>query len=296
MESAPLGRVADYLIWTTGENGGVAIHRSDGVSIDAVFLARSDPHQASPLGDYLYFEISANRRRQLWRSDGTLGGTVLVADNLSPVAWSVAELEGAHYLLEASQLSRVGLDGRAVVVTAGGFSSAGNLVEWRDALYFSALVPEGESSTRWLIRSNGTSIGTVPVTPIGDPTLVPSPNQIFFKTHDPAHGVELWRTDGTVLGTRLVADIASGTAGSSPSDLAVIGNLVYFAADDQVHGREPWVSDGTSTGTRMLADIAPVGLAPSWPAGFTRIGSNIFFRATDGEVGQELWVQPVETP
>src|SRR4051812_7330089 len=38
----------------------------------------------------------------------------------------------------------------------------------------------------------------------------------FFSATTPAAGRELWRTDGTAAGTKLVADIRFGVEGSSP--------------------------------------------------------------------------------
>jgi ELWxxDGT repeat protein len=46
---------------------------------------------------------------------------------------------------------------------------------------------------------------------------------LFFAATDGAHGVELWRSDGTAEGTAMVKDIAPGAAGSSPAHLVVIG-------------------------------------------------------------------------
>lgn len=65
-------------------------------------------------------------------------------------------------------------------------------------------------------------------------------------------GAELWVTDGTPLGTRLIADIRPGEEGSAPQDAVVAGEKVFFTADDGLHGRELWVTDGTSSGTRMF--------------------------------------------
>ncbi|MEZ5990305.1 MAG: hypothetical protein R3F30_14530 [Planctomycetota bacterium] len=62
---------------------------------------------------------------------------------------------------------------------------------------------------------------------------------------------EPWRTDGTVAGTTLVADINPSDAGSDPYYLTPIGSKLYFRADDGTHYAERlWVTDGTAAGTR----------------------------------------------
>ena len=63
---------------------------------------------------------------------------------------------------------------------------------------------------------------------------------LFFEANDGTHGYELWETDGTPTGTKLVKDIQPGAGSSTPSNLAVVGNTLFFSADDGMHGREPW--------------------------------------------------------
>jgi len=45
-------------------------------------------------------------------------------------------------------------------------------------------------------------------------------DQLFFYAYDNDHWYELWVTDGTEAGTRLVKDIFAGDMGSYPHDLA----------------------------------------------------------------------------
>ena len=78
---------------------------------------------------------------------------------------------------------------------------------------------------------------------------------IFFRANDGVHGAELWATDGTAQGTRLVRDIRPGEAGSGPTLLTPVGSRVYFTAVDGLHGRELWVSDGTRAGTHIVKDL-----------------------------------------
>lgn len=51
---------------------------------------------------------------------------------------------------------------------------------------------------------------------------------------------ELFVTDGTEAGTRLVGEQMPGTAGSNPGNFFTFKNNVYFAATDSLAGREPF--------------------------------------------------------
>lgn len=89
-----------------------------------------------------------------------------------------------------------------------------------------------------------------------DPRLLTRVGQVvLFTASDGVHGRELWKTDGTTQGTRMVRDIRLGLAGSQPQDLARVGNRLFFTANDGIHGRELWVSDGTRAGTRLVRDL-----------------------------------------
>lgn len=106
------------------------------------------------------------------------------------------------------------------------------------------------------------------------------------------HGAELWTSDGTAAGTRLLRDITPGALGSGLWDapLVAVGQHGAFAfpAPDAAGGLELWTSDGTTGGTRPLHDLAPGGRG-STPTNLTVSGPRLFFVADEGEHGRELW-------
>ena len=67
----------------------------------------------------------------------------------------------------------------------------------------------------------------------------------FFAAADATHGEELWVTDGTKEGTRMVTDIQAGDGSSSPAYLTRFNDKVVFSAVNDEGDREPWISDGT---------------------------------------------------
>ena len=77
----------------------------------------------------------------------------------------------------------------------------------------------------------------------------------FFAATDAEHGSELWVTDGTPAGTRLVKDINPGVATSNVSYLTRFNDKVVFQATTDDEGAELWISDGTEDGTYMIKNI-----------------------------------------
>ena len=110
----------------------------------------------------------------------------------------------------------------------------------------------------------------------------------YFAADDGIHGRELWRSDGTAVGTGMVRDICPGVCSGSPSWITATASGVFFAASDGEHGVEIWGSDGTGVGTRMLADIWR-GPGSSTPSGFSAFGGLVLFRAATPDHGREPW-------
>ncbi len=118
---------------------------------------------------------------------------------------------------------------------------------------------------------------------------------LFFAAGDRRHGNELWRSDGTRRGTRMVKDIRPGPrpcaaskgacrsqgATSYPSGLTAVGRTLYFTADDGIHGSELWRSDGTARGTRLVKDMNP-GAGAAGLGQPTDVAGTLFFTASDG--------------
>ncbi|MGD1920167.1 MAG: ELWxxDGT repeat protein, partial [Pleurocapsa sp.] len=69
-------------------------------------------------------------------------------------------------------------------------------------------------------------------------------NKLYFTANDGETGIELWVSDGTSEGTRLVEDIFPGNSSygyaysSSPISLTEFNGELYFSADDGEIGRE----------------------------------------------------------
>lgn len=275
----------------------------------------------------LYFTADDGQNGdELWKSDGTSEGTELVKDiNPGPDSSSpslLTEVNGTLFFVagragEGAELwkSDGTPDGTVLVkdIISGEVSSSpNNLINANGTLYFVARVDTGFGG-RQLLKSDGTEEGTVLINdgtvsgsfwppkfaPLGfSAYMTLFQSQVYFvaEVDNGSTGFELWKTDGTALGTVIVKDINDGPPDSSPSHLIDVGGILYFGANDGDTGTELWASDGTEAGTMLIKDIRPglessLGvLANQTATSMTEYLGLLFFVADDGVLGKELWV------
>jgi ELWxxDGT repeat protein len=77
---------------------------------------------------------------------------------------------------------------------------------------------------------------------------------LFFTADDGAHGTELWTSDGTPDGTKMLKDIQPGQQGSVPFQLTAVGSTLFFLVNFGDPSGGLWKSDGTADGTVPLKD------------------------------------------
>src|SRR5918992_3054118 len=193
------------------------------------------------------------------------------------------------------------------------------LVDFKGRLLFGANHPKfGEE----LWKSNGTRSGTRLVKDIDPGPLVikkmektetgsSAPDSvlrtkkwIYFQATTAKYGEELWKSDGTEKGIKVVKDIVPGPGASDAEDIvSTAPRTTFFRAWDKKHGEELWKTDGTEKGTKLIKDINPdlppgarcpqgdCGIPKGWshPDTVTVMGKQVFFAADDGKHGVELW-------
>ncbi|EAY26097.1 Ig-like domain-containing protein [Microscilla marina] len=229
----------------------------------------SNPENLTNINGTLFFTADADFdgggssiNRELWVSDGTDAGTMMVLD-----------------------------------INPGGSSNPSNLVEKDGLCYF--LADDGAGTALW--KSDGTPGNTSKITfPSGTTVdanagLVNSNNILFFAASDATDGTELWISpDGTTVGR--LKDIFPGTSSSNPTGFVDVGGICYFSAAGETTGAELWKSNGTAPGTVLVKDIQP-GSFPSAPQDLTAVRglvngatkSVLYFTAFRGDTGRELF-------
>ncbi len=166
----------------------------------------------------------------------------------------------------------------------------GNILRYISALLFLGLTSSAAIAAPHLVADLNTGPNTDPV-PIGlfadSGMTISHDGVLYFSAGDPAHGRELWRSDGTAAGTYRLTDVCSGRCDSSPDNIAFSRGQLYFVADDGFSGRELWQSDGTPGSEHRVRDICP-GPCSSNPSGLLDAGDALYFMALNGK-SQQLW-------
>jgi ELWxxDGT repeat protein len=220
------------------------------------------------VGEQIFFSAAdAVHGQELWVSDGTPGGTRLLKDLLP--------------------------------------GSAGSLPSWltdlNGTLIFTARATEAAGDSLW--RSDGTPAGTYELVSaerlfsIAQLTVVA--NHVYFIADDGVHGLELWASDGTAQGTRLVRDIYAGSRGSYPEQnmpmgyrnfaLTKVGARLFFTAEAPDTGYGLWVSDGTAQGTTFVSRLNDGPVAPEFWELTALNDTTLLFIARTGRLNYALY-------
>lgn len=266
--------------------------------------ANSNPTEMTAWnGEVVFAANNGTQGAELWRSDGTPGGTILVrnirsgSDSSNPAGfhdWDGVVYFAANNGDDGRELWKTeGSNGDTVMVKniddAAG-SDPGDFVEHRSLLYFAATTT---THGRELWSTNGTGGGTTRRTDLNAATLSTNPELLtvagttmYFAGTTVATGRELYavENDGDVV---LLANINSA-ADSRIANLTALDSVLVFSAEDTSAGNEPWKSGGTSGSTSRLANIDPTS-SGSNPQNFARLGSIVLFAADDADRGMELW-------
>lgn len=115
---------------------------------------------------------------------------------------------------------------------------------------------------------------------------------LFFRAEIYPYGTELWRSDGTDQGTRMVKDINEGFGGSSPDNMVVLNNTLYFSIRNSEGIGELYKSDGTESGTVLVKSFQEDDNDTNNNRIYDIFVSNekIFINVDTQSYGRELWV------
>ena len=280
--------------------------------------AGSDPADFTSVGATSFFVANtAQAGYELWKSDGTPAGTMLVKD-INPGAasssptWLTSTGEKLFFFADdgSSGMELWVSDGtpagtvRTKDIAAGSVSSydinfTPRPINLNGVLIFGVhYIAESQSHTG-LWRSDGTAAGTTMVKDLKHPGFAPVYHMeriggtVFFAADngEPYSG-GLWKTDGTPAGTTPVKYLQYIT------ELKAVGNTLFLKGglSGEIPADELWKSDGTEAGTVMVKDIN-VGNQGSSITELVEFNGQLFFQANGGDqmanpstaTGAELW-------
>lgn len=117
-------------------------------------------------------------------------------------------------------------------------------------------------------------------------------DKLIFEASVADTGREIWESDGTTSGTKLIKDIYSGIESSVTGALtsgAVINNIFYFLAKDESSRGEIWKTDGTTAGTAKVTSFINGRTSK-----LTAVGNSIYF-LIQKEYNLQVWKTDVTT-
>jgi ELWxxDGT repeat protein len=205
---------------------------------------------------------------RLWKSDGTVPGTVIVKDSIiSTTVQDIIKLfnvNGTLFFTLAKNGSATTATKTELWKTDG---TPGNAV-LIDSLSHSAGGGSGGAPLNWTV--------------VGD--------KLFWNMAN-ANGRELWVTDGTTAGTKEVLDLWAGSSGGVEDfQMVAYNGKVYFRGITSLGNTELYSSDGTAGGTGLVKEINPSTSfsGASYPANWIVYNNELYFSADDGTNGA-LW-------
>jgi ELWxxDGT repeat protein len=317
---------ADDLLFFTGTDPehGAEPWVSDGTSGGTRMVADlvpgemgSSPFLFTSFDGQMFFTSEQENSKGLWITDGTLDGTSNIYPSNQPVIWMTPNGGWLYFSLEGKIIRYGGAGNTFEVITSSNLSVQRYINSYNhspiiNGVLFFLAYDSATGTELWGLDLNTlVSTRVMDIYPGVDPVsgmvnssnptdLTVVGNTLFFTAVDGTHGSELWASDGTPAGTRLVRDIMPGTVDWGYYNLTAVGGWLYFTVDDGIHGRELWRSDGTSANTELVADLAPgeVSGVALFPDKITSIsGSEVLIPACNAAAGAgngvELWKIPV---
>ncbi len=279
----------DFVVsWVGHHDGSGTSVMSSGPITPTEFYV--EPVLSATTGKIIFQAFSATNGNEVWVTDGTTEGTVLLKDIIEGGASGIPGLGNNYYDASFADI------GNGKVLFQAYTSSNG----------YELWITDGTTAGTQLLKdinagsANGLNWGLGTVTGLGN-------GKFIFTAYTEETGHELWITDGTSAGTQLLKDINAGHAHAflnhddqellasnvddyGPDFVAIGNGRAIFQAYTEETGLEVWVTDGTTAGTQLLKDVNE-GHAHSWANQFTALSSGkVVFEAYTEETGFELWV------
>jgi trimeric autotransporter adhesin len=276
---------------TNNETSTRGLYATDGVSVTPIWDMAQNTGMfkvITTVDDKSYF-ISRNDNAthiyELWELDGTASGTKWVR-NLDPTVAFVQAIENELFFVsfvnnkpnlwsfnvKTQQVSQIATLSTSNW-TQNSISFNERSLKLNGKFYF--FFNDYPQSRTLIYESDGSPAGTHFVGSFAGFTqtynMQASAPYIYFEVHSNTYGTELWRSDGTIAGTRIIKDISPGPAHSFQSiEIGVLDGKAFFGATvgssfyyPQSHETEIWMTDGTEENTKTLSSLGlPVYRGP----------------------------------
>lgn len=293
-----------YLLWLAALAFATAVAVAQPAVLvkDINPLGPSSPEDLTVVGDRILFTAmdDAARGRELWITDGTEVGTILLRDvnpgpfrdslirDLTPFRGGLYFGVGSPFHLGPGGLwMSDGTDAGTGPVPSSPLS-AGGLTVAGSRLFFFSGDALGGADLCWVDHDAQVGCAGLGGLRLFGPSrvAVATGGRLFFAAALGRESVdiELWTSDGSAGGTRLVRDIRPGAAASAPRSLTSIAAELYFTASDDGRVEALWRSDGSEAGTHLVMSFE------SEPSDLLAAADRLFFVAGTTPNERSLWV------
>lgn len=227
----------------------------------------SSPSDFVVLGDNLVFKATtADTGTELWVTDGTADGTKLLDDIQEGSGSSSPQLRPEYKVGEELLVFMAddGVNGKSLFSTDG---TQGGTTFLKD------ISPASGEDTTILSRS-----------------LDSANDKIYFSL-----GPDLWATDGTPSGTKLVQENVSIGGASRISPYTLDGKTLFFGSQGNETLDNLWETDGTQSGTKILFNGLESteknrGASSTFGIGFGPVIDGTISLLADNGVGVNIYV------
>jgi ELWxxDGT repeat protein len=236
---------------------------------------------------------NVNSGMELWKTDGTGAGTIIVKDinpevpnNFPPGPFSSGK----------SSINQTVLSKRNII--------------YNNALYFGA---DDGANGREIWKSDGTEAGTVLIKNIAVGTFTDIYNNTYPRSSDPSSlyifnnqvvfvvrnandKLDLYKTDATNAGTiPIKQNVTTGiSANYIQTTFGTLNNILYFDGSEVGDFNELWSSDGTPEGTKLFKNINKSVGTPSNPTEFYGWNGSLYFRMNK-KIASNIFIDPIES-
>ncbi|KAA6438333.1 DNRLRE domain-containing protein [Dyadobacter flavalbus] len=242
--------------------------------------------------------------RELWKTDGSTAGTMLVRDATtganSTNPEQITNVNGTAFFVggNGSQVHSLWKSNgtTATTVKVKDFTKADTLqglINVNGTLFFGIINGSG-SMQLW--KSDGSTAGTqlvktFPQTSTFSPVTMNG--QVYFGAWDGINSVDLWKSNGTAQGTVLVKDVTPNWGESMYTSIAVKGNFIYYILSEDTPSSIDYFlvkSDGTAQGTTVIKEFDAYNNLFSK---FTAVNDLLFFVVWDGAAFDDIFGEVV---